>query len=142
MKLLARSLQAIPILAIASIALVTPALAHHSFAATYYEDRSITIDGKVTAFLYRNPHSFVEMETVDAQGTATKWVAEWYSSGRLARVDITADTFKPGDRVVITGAPGRDANDHRVHLKTIDRPADGLHFDWMARYGGTKKGRR
>jgi hypothetical protein len=133
---------AIFVLAWGALAIVTPISAHHSFAATYFEDQSVKIDGKVTAFLYRNPHSFVEMETVDAQGISTKWVAEWFSSGRLARVNIDADTFKPGDRVIITGAPGRDANDHRVHLKTIDRPADGLHFDRMARNGGTNRGRR
>ena len=133
---------AIFVLAFGALAIVTPLSAHHSFAATYFEDQSVKIDGKVTAFLYRNPHSFVEMETVDAQGIATKWVAEWFSSGRLARINIDADTFKPGDRVIITGAPGRDANDHRVHLKTIDRPADGLHFDRMARNGGTNRGRR
>jgi Family of unknown function (DUF6152) len=128
-------------LAAAVLATYSPAFAHHSFAAAYFEGQSIKLDGKVTAFLFRNPHSFVEMETVDAQGIATKWVAEWYSSGRLARVDITPDTFKPGDHVIITGAPGRETNDHRVHLKTIDRPSDGLHFDWMARDGGTKKRR-
>jgi hypothetical protein len=36
--------------------------AHHSFAATYFEDQTVTIKGKLVQFLYRNPHSFVHVE--------------------------------------------------------------------------------
>ncbi len=32
--------------------------AHHSFAATYFEDKTVTIEGNLKQFLYRNPHSF------------------------------------------------------------------------------------
>jgi hypothetical protein len=119
-------------LAILVFAAATPALAHHSFAATYDEQQTVTIEGNITAFLYRNPHSFVEMETTDDRGVTTKWAAEWFSSGRLSRVGVTADTFKPGDHVILTGAPGRIASEHRLHLKTITRPSDGLKLDRMA----------
>lgn len=123
-------------LAAGALVAAIPAYAHHSFAASYIEEQSITVDGKISAFLYRNPHSYVEMESTDDHGVVTKWIAEWFGSGRLNRVGITQDTFKPGDRVIITGAPGRDASEHRVHLKTIVRPADGLKFDRMPRGGG------
>jgi hypothetical protein len=116
-----------------------PASAHHSFAASYFEEQKITVEGKISAFLYRNPHSYVEMESTDAQGATTKWIAEWFGSGRLSRVGVEQDTFKPGDQVVITGAPGRDTNEHRVHLKTILRPSDGYKFDQMQRYGGGRQ---
>ena len=33
--------------------------AHHSFAATYSEDKTLTIEGKLLDFDFRNPHSFV-----------------------------------------------------------------------------------
>ena len=116
-----------------------PVSAHHSFAASYFEEQKITVEGKVTAFLYRNPHSYVELESTDEHGVATKWVAEWFGSGRLSRVGVDPDTFKPGEQVIITGAPGRDANDHRVHLKTIVRPSDGFKFDQVQRYGGGRR---
>src|SRR4051812_6578578 len=32
------------------------AYAHHSFAATYLEDRMQKVDGKIVQFLFRNPH--------------------------------------------------------------------------------------
>jgi len=42
--------------------------AHHSFTATYFEDREITIEGKLLQFMFRNPHSFVHIEAPDANG--------------------------------------------------------------------------
>ena len=106
-----------------------PAYAHHSFGAYYSEEQTITVDGKVAAFLYRNPHSFVDLETTDDHGNVTKWAAEWGGSGRLSRMGVLPETFQPGDHVIITGAPGRDTSQHRIHLKTIVRPSDGLKFD-------------
>ena len=38
------------------------AYAHHSFAATYFEDQKVTVKGKLVQFLYRNPHSFVHVD--------------------------------------------------------------------------------
>jgi hypothetical protein len=123
----------------AAVFAVVPASAHHSFAATYFEEQNITVEGKVSAFLYRNPHSYGEMESTDSRGATTKWIAEWFGSGRLSRVGVEPDTFKPGDQVIITGAPGRDEKEHRLHLKTILRPSDGFKFDHMQPYGGGRR---
>jgi hypothetical protein len=106
-----------------------PAYAHHSFAATYDEGTLITVDGKVGEFLFRNPHCLFSVETTDDQGKVTKWSVEWFGAGRLGRAGVTEATFQPGDRVIMTGAPGRYGSDHRLHLKTIVRPSDGLKFD-------------
>ncbi len=38
------------------------AYAHHSFAATYFVDKEVTVEGTITQFLYRNPHSFVKVQ--------------------------------------------------------------------------------
>jgi len=35
-----------------------PVWAHHSFAATYLEDQTQKIDGKIVQFLLHNPHSY------------------------------------------------------------------------------------
>src|SRR5215475_14588492 len=124
----------------ATAALVaTPAFAHHSFAAEYHEEQTVTVEGTVTAFLYRNPHAFVEIESTDTNGVTTKWAAEWFGAGRLARIGVTADTFKPGDKITMTGAPSRKAEQHRLHLKTVERPSDGLKFDRYARGGGIRR---
>ena len=127
------------ILAIVGLAGATPAFAHHSFAAEYREEQTVTVEGTITAFLYRNPHAFVEIESTDVNGVPTKWMAEWFGAGRLARIGVTADTFKPGDKITMTGAPSRKSEEHRLHLKTLERPSDGLKFDRFARGGGIRR---
>jgi hypothetical protein len=106
-----------------------PAYAHHSFAATYFEDKSVTIEGKLVDFDFRNPHSFVTLEVPDSQGNVDMWSAEWRSAGRLTNDGVTKDTLHARDHVILTGSPGRDAADHKIHLKRISRPSDGFHWD-------------
>jgi hypothetical protein len=98
--------------------------AHHSFAATYLEDQSVTIEGQLVQFLLRNPHSFVHVMVKGPDGTLQRYVVEWASPAQLAG-KVTRDTLKPGDQVIITGNPGRNAADHRVRLLTFRRPSDG-----------------
>ena len=118
------------LLAIA-MAAATPAGAHHSFAADYFEDQTVSIAGEVVEFEYRNPHSWVYLMVADADGRPQRFAAEWASVGRLTRDGILKDTLKKGDRVIISGSPGRNAADRRVHLKAIERPADG--WSWRRR---------
>ena len=40
-----------------------PLAAHHSFSATYFEDKSASLEGQVVEFAFRNPHSYVILET-------------------------------------------------------------------------------
>jgi hypothetical protein len=99
--------------------------AHHSFAATYFEDQKITIQGKLVQFLYRNPHSFVHVEAPDDKGVMQTWAVEWGAGGQLSRDGVTRESLKPGDVVVITGNPGRNPDDHRIRMQSITRPSDG-----------------
>jgi hypothetical protein len=106
-----------------------PVYAHHSFAATYFEDKSVTIEGRLVDFDFRNPHSLVTLEVPDGQGNPNTWIAEWRSAGRLTNDGVTKDTLHAGDHVILTGSPGRDAADHKIHLKRLSRPSDGFHWD-------------
>ena len=106
------------------LALGTPTVAHHSFAATYLEDQSVTIEGEIVQFLLRNPHSFVHVMVKEKDGTTNRYVVEWGSPAQLSG-KVSRDTLKPGDHVIISGNPGRNAADHRVRLLTFKRPKDG-----------------
>ena len=53
---------------LALIALGAPASAHHSFAAFYFEDQSVSIEGVVTEFHYVNPHAWVYISARDVEG--------------------------------------------------------------------------
>jgi hypothetical protein len=105
-----------------------PAYAHHSFAATYFEDQTVRIEGKLVDFDFRSPHSLVSVEVADDHGKVNTWMAEWRSSARLSRDGLSKESLRPGDHVIITGSPWRTSGEHRVHLKIINRPLDG--FKW------------
>jgi|SRR5206468_6297817 len=102
-----------------------PASAHHSFAAEYFESQTVSIEGELVQFDYRSPHVWVHVMAVDERGELQRFSAEWANPSRLAQRGVTQDTLRPGDRVVITGSPGRSASERKIHLKRIVRPADG-----------------
>ena len=111
------------------------AYAHHSFAATYFEDKQVKVEGELVQFLYRNPHSFVHVEVKENDGTVTRWAVEWGAGGQLGRQGVTRDTLKAGDHVIVTGNPGRTPEDHRLRMVSISRPSDG--FKWPNAAGQT-----
>ena len=53
--------------ALVAIAAKVPVSAHHSFAATYDEEREQKVEGDLVAFLFRNPHSFVRVMAREAR---------------------------------------------------------------------------
>lgn len=118
--------------ACAGIAAALPAVAHHSFPATYLIDQEITIKGKVVQFMFRNPHSIIHVLAPDENGKEVRWAVEWAAAGALQRENVaTRELLRPGDEVIIKGAPGRNPQDHKIRLNHIERPADG--WSW----GGT-----
>ena len=94
-----------------------------SFAATYITDKEIKIEGDMVQFMFRNPHSFVHVMAPDDKGQVQRWAIEWAAAGQLS--GVSRDTLKQGDHVIITGNPGRTAEDHRVRMRSIFRPKDG-----------------
>ena len=107
--------------------------AHHSFAAAYFEDQSVTIEGELVQFLFRNPHSFVHVLVKEKDGSIVRYAVEWGGAGQLGSQGVGKDTLRVGDVVIITGSPGRNPEDHRVRVVTLRRPKDG--FVWGERPG-------
>ena len=103
----------------------TSAHAHHSFSATYFEDKVQKVEGNLVQFLYRNPHSFVHVEGPDENGVAQRWAVEWGAGLQLNQQGVMRDTLRVGDHVIIEGNPGRNPQDHRLRMRSILRPSDG-----------------
>jgi len=101
--------------------------AHHSFAATYLEGKTVTIEGQMVQFLFRNPHSFVHV-MVKEDGQMVRYAVEWGGTGQLGEQGVSGESLKPGDVIVVTGAPGRNPADHRIRMVSLRRPTDG--FGW------------
>jgi hypothetical protein len=118
------------ILVTAAVALLTgaSAYAHHSFTATYDENAMIEIEGQLVQFMFRNPHAWVHVMAPDDNGEMQRWGVEWGGAGQLSGQGVTRDSLKPGDHVIITGNPGRNAQDHRLRMRSLLRPSDG--FGW------------
>jgi hypothetical protein len=105
-----------------------PLFAHHSAATLYDVNNTIEIEGRLIQFSFRSPHSFVAVQAPDEQGNMQRWVVAWNAARQLSRQGITRDFFKPGDRVVIRGHPGRNPDDHVIAMTGLYRESDG--FRW------------
>ena len=121
-------------LAIGTVIAGVPVYAHHSFAAFYNESQSISLQGTIHEFHYKAPHAIVVFNVPDSLGRQQKYEAEWANPSRLQRQGITTSTLRPGDVVVVTGSPGRNASENKVHLKGIRRMSDG--WTWS---GGNRR---
>src|SRR5438445_12393210 len=113
------------LLAAAAAVFARPALAHHSFSATYLETQSVTMEGEIVQFVFRNPHSFVHVNVKDKDGTIVTYNIEWGGTGQLGSTGVARDSLTAGDAVVITGAPGRDAAHPRSLPVMLRPPKDG-----------------
>jgi hypothetical protein len=111
---------------LAMLAAAVVASAHHSFAATYDESKTIEIKGKVVVFSFRNPHSLITVEVPDG-AKKNRWAVEGPGSTQLANTGVQNDTLKYGDEVVITGNPSRTPDEHKLRMRTMKRP-DGFSF--------------
>ena len=115
------------LMAVASL-MAMRAFSHHSFAAVYDADTETTIEGKVVQFQYRNPHSVVHVLAKDSNGAEKRYAIEWQSATQLGAAGISAQTFHPGDLVIVTGHPGRVAAENRILMTEIKRTTDD--FGW------------
>jgi Family of unknown function (DUF6152) len=112
---------------LAILATSVAAYAHHSFAATYDESKTMEIKGKIVVFQFRNPHSFVTVEVTNADGKKVRWGVEGPGSTQLANSGIQNDTLRYGDEVVVSGNPSRTPGEAKLRMRTMKRP-DGFSF--------------
>lgn len=108
------------------------AFAHHSATATYIHGKVVKIEGTVKEFIWRNPHSFIRVEATDAKGEKQTWVIEGAAPQQLTEGGLTASTLRAGDRVIVSGYPGRIEGDHRLLLQVLERPSDGFKYQGPA----------
>lgn len=95
--------------------------AHHSITANFDTSREVEIRGTVVDFNYVSPHASMVIDGIGYEnGTALstaaqRWEIESSAVKGLAARGIKADTFKPGDAIVVRGAPHRNASLQRAN---------------------------
>ena len=93
---------------LACLATAGPALAHHGFGS-FDMNSEIEITGIVTDLAFVNPHSWLYLDVVDADGETVPFKCEMRSATTLRRSGWSPDMFPVGEEVTITGSP--DSND-------------------------------
>lgn len=101
--------------------------AHHSIAGVYDSNQRVTVDGVVAEFAFVNPHPFVVVDVVDG-GRSQSWRLELDNRFELVGIGMSADTLKPGDRIVVTGSRARNGT-RGLYVRQLDRPADGFRYE-------------
>ena len=104
-----------------------PLLAHHG-SASYATDKTVTLKGTVTRWLYASPHLLLMLDVKDENGEVTHWVLESQSPTVMYPSGYRKDSFKPGDEVTVTASQARNG-------KPIGRLLEAITAD------GTKLGR-
>ncbi len=96
------------VLAVALLSIPGLTFAHHGSAISYDMSKSVSMEGTVTEFQWRNPHVYVMYDVKDAQGKVVNWGAETHSPIVCEEQDgWTKSTLKPGDKITISVFPSK-----------------------------------
>ena len=98
------------------------ALAHHSFAAEFDQNRPIRLQGQVTKFEWVNPHSWIHVEAVDPKtGKRAIWRVEGGAPSALLRRGWNRNSLPAGTKITVQAFAARDG-DTRASASEISFP--------------------
>ena len=99
-----------------------PAVAHHASGPFYDSTKSVEVDGEVTRFLFRNPHSFVYLDAEGENGETISWEIEMGTALSMSRRGWSPDTIKVGDRIKVVGQPSRAPGTYGMCCAQLTHP--------------------
>ena len=101
-------------------------VAHHSVPVNFDQSREVTIAGVLTEITWINPHSRFRIDVTNPDGTKIEWLVEMGAANTMRRAGFPMERFMIGDKVAITGAPGR--RERAVLLREVVMP-DGSRLN-------------
>ncbi len=116
-----RAFSLLPAVLVIALATATmPVLAHHSFAVFFDQEKTVTVKGKVTEFMFRNPHGVIRVEVTNPDGKKEEWRAETNSPSVLKRRGWSPRSLTVGEVITLEGWPARDGSNY-MRMRKVTR---------------------
>lgn len=110
-----------------AMAAALPMAAHHSFSAEFDATKQVTLEGKVVAMQWVNPHSWLIIDVTKADGAVERWQIEGGSPSVLLRLGWNRNSLPPGTRIKVVAFQAKDGA-LRGSSRDIEFP-DGRKMD-------------
>lgn len=92
------------------MAVVLPLAAHHSFSAEFDATKQVTLEGKVVAMEWVNPHSWLTIDVPKADGTVERWRIEGGSPSVLLRLGWNRNSLPAGTKIKVIAFQAKDGS--------------------------------
>ena len=129
------TVRALCLSAVMLLAMVGPAVAHHSFAAEYDSNKPIKLTGAVTKVEWTNPHVYFYIDVRDEKtGKVMNWAVEMGAPAVIQRSGWKRTSMKIGDLVVVEGFGAKSGQPHG-NARTVTLAATGQRLGAGSSFG-------